>query len=152
MGNLSLLPPRVVKTCACQLYDFEWFITSFFLMHCRRLTYLLHSEFNHKRSDAGHCQLIPGLKARPSNDSCPSDAKYWFDRTPYRRIALSKCESGISLDVGEKHSCHNRFSDQSTNLDPFEVEVDPFKSHVLLLLIAAMMLWVSYSISKRSNR
>ena len=65
----------------------------------------IYSEFNYRRDTEGNCVLVNGTEPRPSDDSCPGDDEFWYDRTPYRLIPYSSCEGGQRLDRGAEHRC-----------------------------------------------
>ena len=83
---------RVSKTCACTDEDFE-------------------CEFNHYRDERGRCVPVPGatLLASHPEDQCASGQDYWYDRTAYRKVPMSKCEGGPRSDRGTAHSCGPSF-------------------------------------------
>ena len=65
-----------------------------------------HSEFNHRRDEAGNCVLVQGLQPLPDDNTCRADdQEYWYERTAYRKIPISTCEGGKRLDRGPPHRC-----------------------------------------------
>lgn len=69
--------------------------------------YIVSSEFNHVRNDAGDCVPIPGQKPRDPDavGQCRNGAEYWYDLTPYRKVPISSCDGGKRLDRGPQHPC-----------------------------------------------
>lgn len=112
-------------------------------------SYVSFSEFNHERVLSGECKLILGSKARPSDKSCPNDSKYWYERTAYRRIVLSKCEGGVSLDIGKKHSCRCWLL---VMIERQMLGTRTFLHKILLVLAAMVILGISYHLSFRLKR
>ena len=49
--------------------------------------------------------LVLGQQSLPSDDSCPGDVEYWYERTAYRKIPHSTCEGGPRPDRGTRRTC-----------------------------------------------
>ncbi|EJD41407.1 Oligoxyloglucan reducing end-specific cellobiohydrolase [Auricularia subglabra TFB-10046 SS5] len=82
----QLQAPKFVENCVCSAVDFE-------------------CEFNHVRNNAGECVLVEGAKPLPNEPTCRGGEKFWYERTPYRRIPHSSCEGGDRPDRGKAHPC-----------------------------------------------
>lgn len=74
-------------------------------------SYLFHlnlfscSEFNYRRDTEGKCVLTEGATPLPSDESCPADEEYWYERTAYRKIPYSSCKDGERIHQGTAHRC-----------------------------------------------
>ena len=81
-------PYRVEKICPCTADDFE-------------------CEFNYRRDSRGQCVLVDGAQPLETSaeDQCAWDQPFWYDRTSMRRIPKTKCEGGLTLDQGTRHTC-----------------------------------------------
>lgn len=80
----------MTNTCECTRDDFE-------------------CEYNHVRNEAGNCVLVEGTEPLVNDPAgqcaTPGGDGYWYERTAYRKVPMSKCEGGQRLDRGEGHSC-----------------------------------------------
>jgi hypothetical protein len=47
--------------------------------------------------------LTEGTVPLPDDDSCHGSAQYWYERTPYRRVAHLSCDDGERPDRGRRH-------------------------------------------------
>jgi ferric-dicitrate binding protein FerR (iron transport regulator) len=58
----------------------------------------------------GECELIAGQSPLPADPytSCEAGEESWYERTPYRKIAYSRCEGGPRPDHGAAHACPRR--------------------------------------------
>ncbi|WFD34625.1 vacuolar protein sorting/targeting protein PEP1 [Malassezia cuniculi] len=86
-------PPRVERTCACTISDFE-------------------CEYNHYRDSRGECVLYPNalpLNATAEEQCWTADSDgFWYGRTNMRKIPFSSCSGGIRPDHGARHRCPTR--------------------------------------------
>ncbi|KAJ7166603.1 signal sequence binding protein [Mycena filopes] len=85
VGALAKSELPAVKNCTCERADFE-------------------CEFNYFKNEQDVCVLTPGTSPLASEATC-SDDGFWYERTPYRRIAFSSCVDGERFDRGPKHPC-----------------------------------------------
>ncbi|KAJ7042878.1 Oligoxyloglucan reducing end-specific cellobiohydrolase [Mycena alexandri] len=85
VGKLTKGELPLEKNCTCVKADFE-------------------CEFNYYKNDKDDCVLAPGTSPLPPEATCVADG-FWYERTPYRKIAFSSCVDGERLDRGPKHPC-----------------------------------------------
>jgi hypothetical protein len=73
---------EIAQNCSCLRTDFE-------------------CDFNYERKPGGTCQLVSGLEQESHLHQCtenPNQLEY-YDPTGYRRIPLTTCVGGLSLDM-----------------------------------------------------
>ncbi|KAJ7762850.1 vacuolar protein sorting/targeting protein 10 [Mycena maculata] len=86
VGDHPTALPRIEKNCPCTKADFE-------------------CEFNYIKNVPDECVLAPGVTPLPNDESCQNGQDYWYERTAYRKISFSTCESGERPDLGTRHQC-----------------------------------------------
>ncbi|KAJ7657814.1 vacuolar protein sorting/targeting protein 10 [Mycena polygramma] len=86
VGTSPKAKQRIERACSCVKADFE-------------------CEFNHYKNSEDECVLAPGTSPLSNDDKCEDGKEYWYERTPYRKIAFSSCEGGEPLDRGPRHTC-----------------------------------------------
>ncbi|KAK7677437.1 vacuolar protein sorting/targeting protein PEP1 [Cerrena zonata] len=86
VGNQQKEQAKVTENCPCTAADFE-------------------CEFNYRRDTEGKCVLTEGATPLPSDESCPADEEYWYERTAYRKIPYSSCKDGERIHQGTAHRC-----------------------------------------------
>ncbi|KAG1846680.1 Oligoxyloglucan reducing end-specific cellobiohydrolase [Suillus tomentosus] len=86
VGDTPKALDNIVQNCTCALEDFE-------------------CEFNYVHNAEGQCVLVPGMTARPPDDSCRNGEDYWYEPTAYRKVDYSSCEGGDRIDRGTRHLC-----------------------------------------------
>ena len=83
VGNIPLSRfSKITKNCTCTRTDFE-------------------CDYNFIKAKDGTCKLVEGLSAAPASEICKKnpDLIEFSDQTGYRKIPLSTCQGGLSLDV-----------------------------------------------------
>lgn len=88
IGRSLLKPYEIIRNCSCTRRDYE-------------------CDFNYERGSDGACRLVPGYSPPDHSSICkemPGTIEYW-EPTGYRKIPLSTCEGGQTLDKIEAKPC-----------------------------------------------
>ncbi|KAG0660912.1 vacuolar protein sorting/targeting protein PEP1 [Maudiozyma exigua] len=83
VGNIPLSRfSKITKNCTCTRADFE-------------------CDYNFIKAKDGTCKLVEGLSPAPASDICKKnpDLIEFSNPTGYRKIPLSTCQGGLTLDV-----------------------------------------------------
>lgn len=77
----------IVRDCECTREDFE-------------------CDYNFELSIDGTCRLVAGLEGLKGDEVCSNEeVNEWWEPTGYRKLELSTCEGGLSLDKWKSHPC-----------------------------------------------
>lgn len=84
-------PHKLLRNCTCVRQDYE-------------------CDLNYERASDGSCQLVPGYTPPDHSAICTTDKDLieFFEPTGYRRIPLTTCQGGLTLDQSTAHPCPGR--------------------------------------------
>lgn len=88
IGNKLYNDFQIVRNCSCSKQDFE-------------------CDFNYYRDSEGICRLIPGFSPPDHSLQCQDDPRLieYSIPTGYRKLQLSTCAGGLTLDQSEMRPC-----------------------------------------------
>ena len=134
VGNVPLsLFSRITRNCSCTRLDFE-------------------CDYNYYKDKDGTCKLVKALMPEHASDVCLKDPNLieYSDPTGYRKIPLSTCRGGLTLDISaEKFACPGK---EKEFMEKYKIKGRPFllMFFVPFILISGL-LWFIYDRGIRRN-